>query len=169
LSNGLGLCPYCSAKFRALLAQDPIGSLDYPGWTKPQAIQHFHFNLSQPGHIISILTDSGYRSFEPGQGDCPILLRPSSVFMPNLPVLWQMVRFANRPRTPSVQSHCLATFNPCVLIGVCMTNDGPDAISGCPVRMSGRIVFRTHSPDFTMSYPFGPFYGLETEPGQSAR
>jgi hypothetical protein len=50
-----------------------------------------------------------------------------------------------------------------------MTNDGPDAVSGCPVRMSGRIVFRTHSPDFTMSYPFGPFYGLETEPGQSAR
>jgi hypothetical protein len=68
------------AKFRALLAQDPIGSLDYPGGTKPQAIQHFRFNLSQPGHIISILTDSGYRSFEPGQGDCPILLQPSSVF-----------------------------------------------------------------------------------------
>jgi hypothetical protein len=42
-----------------------------------------------------------------------------------------------------------------------MTNDGLDAISGCPVWMSGRIVFRTHSLDFTVSYPFGPFYGLE--------
>ena len=35
-----------SPKFRALLAQSPIGSLDYPEFSRPQAIQHFCFNLS---------------------------------------------------------------------------------------------------------------------------
>ena len=80
--------------------------------------------------------------------------------LPSLPVPWLMVRFANRPRTPSVQSHCLTTFNPCVLIGVCVTNDSPDTLSGCPAQMSDWIVFTCSAPDLTMSYP----YRLETGP-----
>jgi hypothetical protein len=62
------------------LRRTRLNLLTTQGSARPQAIQYFRFNLSQLGHIIPTLTDSGYRSFEPGQGDCPILLRPSSAF-----------------------------------------------------------------------------------------
>jgi len=55
--------------------------------------------------------------------------------------------FSNWLRTPSVQSHCLATFNPCMLIEVCVTNDSLDAVSGCPVQMSSQILL-PHTPRF---------------------
>jgi len=116
------------------LCRTQLDLLTTQGSARPQAIQHFCFNSSQPGHIISMLTDSRYRSIKPVQGDCPILLWPSSVFL-----CWTFLSpgrwfdCANWLRTPSVQSHCLATFNPFMLIGVCVTNSCPDTASGCPV------------------------------------
>jgi len=61
--------------------------------------------------------------------------------------------FANQLGTPSVQSHCLATFNPFMLIGVCVSNSSLDTTSECPVWMSGQIVL-TCTPRFYCALSF---------------
>jgi len=80
-----------------------------------------------------MLTDSGYRSVEPGQETIPSCYGPAqfSSAEPSHPLADGLI-FANWLGTPSVQNHCLATFNPCMLIGVWVTNGSPDTASGCP-------------------------------------
>ena len=48
-----------------------------------------------------------------------------------------------------------------------MTNDGPDTVSGCPVQMSGRIVF-TRNPQILPCPILSAPCGLESGPGQPA-